>query len=161
MWYSFNVNSFVSNYVFIKKIRFIDFCQSLLFHINKTHSNIFSSFYGKTMDRTKWNSQIAVLEQILNEEYGYIYDIDIVNSIYIIDYISGMNINYMYNESEAQPLYLYNENEGQPVYFYNEIEYNIPMDFIIYMPIGSDETKLKSIVNELKLIDKKYIIKKY
>jgi len=171
MWYNFNINRYVSNYVF-KTLRgsasLLDYCQSLLEPIETAQSDIFNDFYTDTIDRAKWNGQVLVLEQILNQEYGLDFDPDpSVNSdIYISNTITEDANIFMYNESEFsgnRPIYIANEPNDPFIYLYNSVQILKEFDFQIFYPLAdiTNTTRIKTITNQLKISGPSYRVVGY
>lgn len=168
MWFNFNINSFVSNYIWkeARKQNLLDFCQALLRPIKTIHGKIFPVFYNEIQDRARWNSQVLVLEEILNDEYGYAFSTTATNSIYINQLQDDIKNIFFYNEAEfgnARAVFMKNESEGgQGLTLYNGIETEIGFDFDVYVPDTlSNTVNIKRIVNNLKISGTKYRVIKY
>ena len=170
MWYNFNINNFVSNYIWksARKPKLIDYCQSLLKPISVNHNEIFPKFYDDVTDRSKWTGQVLVLEDILNETYGYTFSTTGTNSIYIQQFDQEIDDYFFYNQSElfsgvTRPKYMGNQSEGDPfLYLYNQQEIERSFDFEVYMPTAApDDSKLKNIVNNLKMAATNYVVVRY
>lgn len=144
-----------------RKQTLLDWLYVLASPIKTIHSQ-FLQLINKLRYDLKFNSQVIYLEYLLNLRFN-----GGLNTIFISDGSNALNV-YLSQRSEVpEPIYLINRSELTPeyipVYLFNRAEFSGYADFIVMVPndLQFNEPEMRALINQYKLADKIYLIKKY
>lgn len=126
----------------------------------KTLYTVFVAYREETLRKMTYNSQVIVLENMLNDVFD-----ETLRRIRVITIYDILQPPYIYTAAEDEPLYVYtaaeyNANPSlQRVYLHQNNELGVIYDFIVEAAPGSltveQIIRLKSLVNYYKLAGKK------
>ncbi len=138
---------------FLRKSRLAAFATVLVAPIKEMYQ-AFREQQKRDWYRLNHNGQVFSLRKVLNDHFD-----NEQRRIEIMDAEEYERI-YIYTPIENQPLYLNGENEDTK-YIYTSSEYNNQFDFVVVVPFGLSYNtyKMRALINEYKLITKKYTIK--
>jgi hypothetical protein len=109
-----------------------DFITALLEGLNLKAQEWFA-FDLDVRKRSKFNSQVIVLQAALNNVFG----ISLAPFILVETVASFGQSVFIYNSAEGfLPTYIYDQSESNTVYFYNSSEITTGWAFIVKIPIG-------------------------
>ncbi len=137
--------------------------RALLKPLKDLRDDLFDTYRPDVSQRTKYNSQTVVMEQILNNLAG----ISMAPLIYIENKTILAEMNFFYNEAEGFPAhYFANEAEipDTPIYFFNDDEQIEEFDFIVWVPDASFadwEIRIRAEVDKYKIAGVNYDVQSY
>jgi hypothetical protein len=107
-----------------------DFLKSVANQINAYAGVKMLNFENKILLEAKYNGQIIVLRNALNEYF-------LSSGIYVITNQFQKNYLFVYNKVENQPKTFFNKLENKPSYGFNKAEIVLPIfDYTIYIPLA-------------------------
>ncbi len=119
--------------------------------------NGFKTFYLNTAEKLKYNGQVIILEQLLNDTFD-----NTARRIFIQNANETDFIDTIYFASEGAPeTDIFYESEGEPpIYAYYETEAKGSVEFYVFVPIGLvyDAATMNSLINRYKLVTKRHTI---
>jgi hypothetical protein len=147
-----------------KKIKFKEFLKV----VSKPLQSLNEMFvvWANRMDYLqRHNGQVICLENILNNEF-------MGADIFIVDGVDELPSNYIYQSNGQNDIYIYPESYTLPydeTYLFTQQEYDNYPHFIVYckqavydaIVTSNDIERFKSLIDERKIIGKKYQIKPY
>ncbi len=133
---------------FLRKSKLVAFVSILIAPIKKMYQE-FRKQQKKDWYRLNHNGQVFSLRKALNDAFD-----NELRRIEIVDYDKYKRI-YIYTHIEKRPLYLGKQ------YIYTTAEYEGSIDFVVIVPSDLDYNayQMRDLINEYKLVTKKYIIK--
>ncbi len=153
-YYSINFDKLVFLLLptFLRKSKLVAFATVLVAPIKEMY-NEFRKQQKRDWYRLNHNGQVFSLRKVLNDAFD-----NELRRIKIMDADEYERI-YIYTPIENQPLYLNGENEDTK-YIYTSSEYNNQFDFVVVVPFGLayNTYKMYALIDEYKLITKKYTI---
>lgn len=157
MWYSIDFNRLIKllKPSILQKPRHYAWLKALLFPLVELHEE-FKAFRLKFNRELRYNGQIIILENLLNNEF------DAENrGIVVRTNPSGLSQVYIFQKEETNaPVHIYQKEEGKPIYiFQKEEELARIWDFEVVVPVGiltpEQERQLKSLTIRYKLDGKR------
>ncbi len=138
---------------FLRKSKLVAFI-SVLIAPTKEMYNDFKEQQKKDWYRLNHNGQVFSLRKVLNDHFD-----NEQRRIDIIDFETYQRT-YIYTPVEGKPLYINGENE-ETKYIYTSAEYINQFDFVVVVPADLQYNlyKMRALIDEYKLITKKYTIK--
>ncbi len=136
---------------FLRKSRLAAFISLLITPVKRMY-NAFRDQQRQDWYRLNHNSQVFSLKNVLNDAFDCDHRrIDIIDA-------KGTERVYIHTPVENKPLYI---GQNEAVYIYTQAEYDNDFDFEVVIPLGLeyDVYKLRALINEYKLVTKKYLIK--
>ncbi len=137
--------------------------KDILSPLQTARDDFFNVFAPDIEDRTRYNSQVLVLEKILNDTFG----INAAPFIFIQNQESTVDELIFRKEVEAYPpIFFRNEGEvpDSPVYFRNESETVTEFDFIVFVPIAlfpTIEDQVRALTQQLKIAGVNFDVQSY
>lgn len=132
------------------------FLMVLIKPVQQLHET-FKSFRIESLYKVRHNSQIAYLENVLNDTYdSQLRRIRIANAVFKTPV-------YFYEPEENREVFFYEPVDNQPVYFHNSDEFvGDGFDFYVFVPPDLEPlillTQMKGLINYYKLYSKNYNI---
>lgn len=157
MWYSIDINRLIKLLkpsILQKPIHYA-WLKALLFPLVQLHEE-FKSFRIDFNKKLRYNGQIIILENLLNNEFD-----NNDRGIVIRTNPAGLSQVYLFQKEENQPsIHIYQKEEGKPVYiFQKEEELAKYWDFEVVVPVGiltpEQERQLKTLTLRYKLDGKR------
>lgn len=116
----------------------------------------FYTYYSDKKYELTWNSQVIMLEHLLNDQFD-----NIDRGIYIEDAEQTPN-KFWFNVMDAnEETYLFNDAESEdPYYLNNTSEYDTDVDFIVNVPTGVvfSSDLMKYFIDKYRCAGKRYLI---
>ncbi len=138
---------------FLRKSKLVAFATVLVAPVKEMYQE-FREQQKKDWYRLNHNGQVFSLRKVLNDHFD-----NELRRIDIIDFETYQRT-YIYTPVEDKPLYLNGEGEDAK-YIYTSAEYANQFDFVVVVPLnlGYNKYKMRALIDEYKLITKKYTIK--
>ncbi|MCO5229616.1 MAG: hypothetical protein M9958_00530 [Chitinophagales bacterium] len=157
MWYSIDFNRLIKMLLpsILQQAKHYSWLRAQLFPLIEIHED-FKDFRLKFNRELRYNGQVIILENLLNNEF----DID-NRGIVVKTNPSGMSQVFVFqNEETEPPVNIYQKQEGQPIYIFQKSEeLERFFDFEVIVPVGiltpGEERQLKSLTLRYKLDGKR------
>jgi len=138
-----------------RKPKRIAWIRDLLTPLQWLRDQIFDIYRPDVVERTKYNAQTIVFEEILNKKFDAI-----LKRIYIVNFYNTLIYTYFYKKSENKPVYFYKKSENKPVYLFKKSEFLIDFDFIVHCPVGlsTQDKIIRAIIDKYKIVGTNYTV---
>ena len=140
----------------LRQSRLMAFLMVLIKPVQQLHET-FKSFRIESLYKVRHNSQIAYLENVLNDAYdSQLRRIRIANAVFKTPL-------FFYEPEENKEVYFYQPEDNKPVYFHEGDEFEGEgFDFNVNVPPELESsillTQMKGLINYYKLYSKNYLI---